>query len=367
MVTTVPVPRRAAADVGRVAIVIDADVYGGAEAYIGALLRSLPPAAAALVATEPVPQPLVELVADTGLRLHRLPKVRSKRDVAGAVAVVRALRSLRADVIHVNMATATNNRYALAAAIAVRVPTVVTVHSLAEVRSPGQRRLLRRLLSRVAAATAPSHAIAAQLRDLGAPAAAVRVVAAGVEARPSRSWDGDRATVRVGVLGRLSREKGVDVLVEAVRLLGTEGPVVEVAVAGDGPERAALERQAAGLPIRFVGFVDPSSFLDEIDLFCLPSRLEGMPVALLEAMMAGLPCVATAVGDVGLLEPAVVTVAPEDPAALCRALAALAADPAERRRLGEAARALVLDRYEVSRMVEEVLGLYAAAVADRRR
>jgi glycosyltransferase involved in cell wall biosynthesis len=131
------------------------------------------------------------------------------------------------------------------------------------------------------------------------------------------------------------------VLLAAVRALAGDGVPFEVVVGGEGRDGAALRAAAAGLPVAFPGFVtDVRGFLAGLDVFCLSSRREAMPLVLLEAMAEGLPCVATDVGDVRTAVGGdAVVVPPEDAGALAGALRGLLADPARRRALGAGARA----------------------------
>ncbi|MEZ6136139.1 MAG: glycosyltransferase [Pirellulaceae bacterium] len=96
-------------------------------------------------------------------------------------------------------------------------------------------------------------------------------------------------------LGRLSREKGVDVLLQAWRELSKDRLDWQLQIVGDGPERPRLEQQANDLQgVKFSGWADdPWSILREAGCFVLPSRYEGFPVALLEAMSQGTPAIAT--------------------------------------------------------------------------
>ena len=167
----------------------------------------------------------------------------------------------------------------------------------------------------------------------------------------------------LGTVSRLDPAKGIEVLLEAL-------PQVEDAalvVIGDGPQRAALESLAArlGLSARvyWAGFQpDVTRWLLAFDLFVQPSHYEGLPTTVLEAMAAGLPVVATAVGGTpevvvdgvtGLLVP------PRDSAALAQAIAALLRDPELRGRMGKAGRERVAQHFSVERMVRKTERLYA--------
>jgi glycosyltransferase involved in cell wall biosynthesis len=143
----------------------------------------------------------------------------------------------------------------------------------------------------------------------------------------SRSQTRD-GPARLGVVGRLIPEKGLDLLLAAMPRIVAARPVV-LTVVGDGPERAALERKALGLPVVFAGYISTqseiASFLRSIDVFVMPSRCEGLPNALLEALACGIPVVATDVP--GMAEAAAgnaILVPPDAPAALadavCRAI-----------------------------------------------
>ncbi len=173
----------------------------------------------------------------------------------------------------------------------------------------------------------------------------------------------------------LHRRKGQDVLIDALGRLDTSGltgPLVWL-LAGEGPESAALAAKAravAGVEIRLVGQLTPiEQALAAADIFCLPSRKEGLGVALLEAMAAGLPVVASAVG--GMREAVVdgesgLLVPPEDPQALAEALGVLLCAPERRAQLGNAARARVRAEFDVARMCSRTEELYVRLVrADR--
>lgn len=166
----------------------------------------------------------------------------------------------------------------------------------------------------------------------------------------------------VGAIGRLEPQKGFDVLLRALRVV----PDAAAVLVGDGAERHALRELAAHAAIadRVIWIdwtADARSYLPWFDVFVLPSRFEGFPLALLEALLAERAVVAADVGDVaeavlpgetGLLVP------PEDPGALAVAIRQLLSDDALRRRLGARGRDLVLSRFTASHMTRSFERLY---------
>jgi glycosyltransferase involved in cell wall biosynthesis len=175
----------------------------------------------------------------------------------------------------------------------------------------------------------------------------------------------------VAFVGRLHRQKGLKQLLGAFFTLLQSHPTAKLLLAGDGPERAGLETAVAGLRlqpfVRFLGALPaPWPLLAAADLFVLPSLWEGMPNALLEAMAAGLPCVATAVGAVPEVAAAgeeALLVPPGDAAPLLRAILELADDPARRRALGARARRRVEERFRIEATVARTEELYDGLLA----
>lgn len=176
-------------------------------------------------------------------------------------------------------------------------------------------------------------------------------------------------------VGRLSREKGFDLLLRALGLVRGAAATWPLLVVGDGMERAVLEQLAASLGVsgrvRWMGTVaDPRPLMQAATVFVLPSRVEGFPNALLEAMSVGAPVVSfdcpsgprqiVTTGVDGLL------VAPEDPQALAAAITRLGEDATLRHALGARARdrahAFALPR--VLARWDAVLGLSATGAAD---
>jgi glycosyltransferase involved in cell wall biosynthesis len=168
-------------------------------------------------------------------------------------------------------------------------------------------------------------------------------------------------------LGRLDAQKGLDVLLRAWDHVVVRRPAARLLLAGAGPARDALEaytrKVGLGKSVHFLGArPDPEALLQASEIFVLPSRSEGMSNALLEAMATGLPCVASRIGgNTDLIEHGVsgLLTPPGDVVTLAEALCALLEDPALRERLGKAARAFILERYAMDRVIRQYTELYA--------
>ncbi len=238
-------------------------------------------------------------------------------------------------------------------------------------------RALGRLLNRFATLTVTNcHAARAALLhgERTAPESVV-VLENGVDLdrfdRIPLLTSGGSETVRVGAVANLRPVKGLDVFVNAAARLASTHPRAVFEVAGEGEQRAALERQISesGLDGRFAlrgSVADVPGFLAGLRMAVLPSHSEGMSNALLEYMAAGRAVVATAVGAApdlivdgvhGLLVP------PGDAGALAGALDHLLREPALAARLGQAARARALQRYGREAMVRRFEAFYMGLVA----
>jgi glycosyltransferase involved in cell wall biosynthesis len=230
------------------------------------------------------------------------------------------------------------------------------------------------LLRRLDRVVAVSAEITAELAAHGFPADRIVRIPNGVDpVRFAPAPDAGAARQRIGLgpetalfLGRLDVEKGLDVALTAWTQVSARRPSARLVVAGDGPARAALEEQARELglggSVRFLGARrDPERLLQASPIFLLPSRSEGMSNALLEAMATGLACVATRTGgnaDVVEHEITGLLTSPGDAAAMAEALSLLLEDGSLRNRLGGAARAVVLERYAMDRIVQQYADLY---------
>jgi glycosyltransferase involved in cell wall biosynthesis len=350
-----------------VTFVVEANAFGGSETYVVELLQRLPRRfECALLAAEPVPDALRRAAHDLGVASSLMERANGKLDLARIARQARAVRATQPDLVHVNLPVVPYSRHLVGALVLAGLPAVATLHLASPLESGVQRQLLGLAFRRLTRLIAVSEETRQQLcSELGAAESVVHVVPNGVEVRPAVALRESPRVVRIGAVGRLSDQKGFDVLIEAVRELVNAGERVEAVIAGEGLDRQRLEEQARGLPVSFPGFVaDIPAFLAGVDVFCLPSRSEGLPFALLEAMMAGLPCVATGVGDVSLaLGDTGVIVTPDDVDGLAAGLAAVVRAPGQRLELGRLAHARAVERYSVERMVRQTAAIFDEALA----
>ncbi len=238
----------------------------------------------------------------------------------------------------------------------------VTAWQHAAFLKPWNRRLLRLLQARASLWVADSECVAELTRDrLKVPADRLElwpIFAADPSMPTARSWQSGE-TLRIGSLGRLHPVKGYDVLVAALAELtrnGFRAPVsFEVTIAGEGTERARLEAEIAAhaVPMRLPGYVEnPRDYLAAQHLYVQPSRSEGFCIAAHEAMSARLPVIASRVGELGFtivpgqtgwVRP------PGDVGAFAQALRMALSDPDKLAAMGQASRALVLERFSQDR------------------
>lgn len=314
-----------------------------------------------------------------GPRHVRLPQVRGLARPSFLLSFLAwaALNRRRFDVIHAHSTAA-----GLTAGLVGRLlgtPVVVKVTGMEAVMGltdPGPGWRLRRwLLDRTAdVLVAVSTEMMAALAAAGIPADrrvlipnGVRIEGPGERTSPARPAGGDGRMVLY--VGRLEEVKGVRRLLPAWSALA-RGAGTTLLVVGDGRLRSTLERDAAarGLngSVRFLGTrPDVGPFYQSADVFVLPSASEGLSNALLEAMAAGVPAVASNVGgNRDVVEDGVngLLVDWSDAAAAARAIARLLDDAAFRRRLGEAARRRAAD-YSLPAVADRYRALYGSLTA----
>jgi glycosyltransferase involved in cell wall biosynthesis len=292
-----------------------------------------------------------------------VPAPRSGHDWGSLVAHVRAIRSFRADIVHANLSSPWSCQYAIAAA-ALTGRSAVAVYQLPVPALSARQRFAKRLTSgRVDLHVGVGERTSREVESLvGLPAGSVRTVHNGVPDIAVEPMPRPRPGAIVGAAGRLEHQKGFDVLLRAFR----EVEDATLVLIGDGSEREQLRSLARGLELdgRIVWQEwsdDVRSYLPAFDLFVLPSRFEGFPLVVLEALLAETAVVATNVGSVpevvrheesGLLVPA------DDAPALAAAMRRLLADTDLRRSIGRHGRRLVLNRFTAQHMARSFHALY---------
>lgn len=220
-----------------------------------------------------------------------------------------------------------------------------------------------------------SEAVARHVRGLGSAAAKTVAIPNGVDVEAFKPRRGAGKGETVIFVGRLIFNKGPQFLVEALPAVATRFPEARFQLIGEGPLRSELETRVAraglGERVRFLGErEDVPALLAEGDLLVRPSLLEGLPLAVLEAMACGLPIIATPVGGT----PEVVKdgvngflVKPGDVSQLTERLCDLLADAALRRKMGRANRSLVEQGYSWDEIATRTLAVYRqACLRDRQ-
>jgi len=320
------------------------------------------------------PGPFATQAEAAGIEVVALDK-RGPIDPGAIVRLARLLRSRGIEVVHTHLWGA--NLWGRLAARAARVPVVVCTEHNVDSWKKGYHLALDRLLAPAAThLVAVSEEVRAFYERHGVGRGRWHVVYNGVEvsaaARPERG-DAFRALGLgpedrvVGLVGRLVPAKAPEVFLRALASAAAAVPRLRGLVVGDGPSRAAAEDEARRLGIEgrvvFAGLrKDVAELLPGLDALVFSSLREGLSMAMLEAMAAGVPIVATAVGGTpelithdttGLLVP------PGRPDALAEALVSLLQDPAAAERLRAAARRHVEERFSAGKMFEAHEALYA--------
>jgi glycosyltransferase involved in cell wall biosynthesis len=292
------------------------------------------------------------------------------------------LNSQQPDVLHTWLFAA-NSYGRLAAGATPRCPVVVSERCVDSWKSGWQLWLDRRLASRTARLVGNSQSVADFYRDQGLPQAKLAVVHNGIDL--PETFSGAREQARrelglapsghvVGYVGRLARQKRVIDLIWAFELIRVMEGEVQFVIIGDGPERDRLEHFAHSLEIgprvRFVGHrEDAQRLLPAFDLFWLASDFEGLSNSIMEAMAAGLPVIASDIppnrelvvpGETGYLAPV------GDRVAFAQFGQRLLLDPALARRLGQAGRERMAEKFSVERMVQGYARLYRQLLESRR-
>lgn len=310
--------------------------------------------------------------------------VRPLNDLRALAALRREIRSFQPHIVHTHTAKA--GVLGRIAAISCRVP--IRVHSyhghlLTGYFGPLVVRIIRIVESLLARRTSALVAVGARVRDELIEAGVgiaeqYAIIPPGVRQGPipsvregRKALGIDEGTQVVLFVGRLTRIKRFDRLIKAMAIVTSEAPETLLVVAGEGDELEDAKRVAEplGTAVRFLGWCSELSFAyGAADVVVLTSDSEGMPVSLIEAAMAGLPCVTTDVGSAGevVVHGRTGYVVSTDPESISEALLTLLQDDGLRERMGDTARQLAERNFPEARLVSDHELLYKRLVADQR-
>ncbi len=379
-----------------IAYVIPRMSVGGAQTHLLQVLRRLDqrrfrPLLCVLATDRKDPLHLLDRVRDLGVPIldarvrdtaNSLVRPHSLLQIA---RIARELRRRRVRIVHSYLFHA--NWFGTLAARVAGVPVAIVSKRSMDVYRRSRDRWACRLSNRLAhCVTAVAGAVRDQVHAVeGCPLEKIVVIPNGIDidALPSgpslnghRPWVGVNDDDKVlGTITRLVWKRGHEELLQASALVRHAVPSAKLVIVGDGPLRPSLEDQVQRLGldggVRFLGAVpNAARLLPRFDVFVLSSVLEGMSNALLEAMAAARPVVATRVGgnpelvidgETGLLVP------PKDPRALAEAVVRLMRDPDLAGRLGQAARRRVESAFTLTAMVARLERLYEELLVARDR
>lgn len=352
-------------------LVVDSLEIGGAERHVTDLAIALRRDGYDVMVACSGGGPLERELTDAAIPVHVLMSEVVKRRVS--LDYCRALRELLrdnpVDLVHAHVYASQ-----VGAALALRnsrIPLVLTEHSAGHWKGISARCMSRWARGQAADVIAVSESIARSL-----PSYRVRVIPNAVPPSDA-SGETPRESPRsgrhlIGVVARLQPEKGIDIFLRAAAEVVEYCPGARFLIVGDGPERPALQRMALGL-----GLEDRTRFLDSVlsgrsilpflDVLAAPSRSEGAPLVVLEAMAGGVPIVASRAGGIpeqvrdgreALLVP------PGNPTELARAIVRLLYDRPLAERLASAAKVRVEARFSYPDMLRQIEDLYAARVRN---
>ncbi|MCX6354792.1 MAG: glycosyltransferase [Candidatus Aureabacteria bacterium] len=320
---------------------------------------------------------------DAGVKVVYVPKF-TRYDATVLYRLARTLRREGVDIAHTHLFTA--DSWGRVAAAMARVPLVVsTLHAVDLWLSPLQlsvekwtSRLAHRLIA-VSRAVKDFY-----ISKVGIPPEKISVVCNGIDGSrlPAvveregklRQLGVSPKSLLVGVAARLEEQKDLFTWLRAARIAAGERPDLEFVIAGEGSQREALEEFSRSIGMeQKVHFLGAREDVEEIiavcDLIMFSSRFEGLSLAMLESMASGKAVIAGRMGETaeiiqhgenGLLTPA------GDERELSRAMLSLLKNEGERRRLGEAARKTVMERFSLERMIEGTVQIYEEGLSRRR-
>ncbi|GBF35373.1 glycosyl transferase group 1 [Desulfocucumis palustris] len=364
----------------RVLHVIGGGEFGGAERHILNLATAMDPQRVAITVCCLFADPFVKVARDVGINALAIP-MRHKMDLSIITKLRDVIKKEEIDIVHTHGVRA-NLVGRVAAKLAGRDTVVTTVHSLLAQDYPGMFSRLANMFIERASRGLTTHFIAVSgglqkaLLQQGIPEKKITVIYNGLNPEdfiaklPLGTWRvnmGIEPDVSlVAIIGRLHPVKGHRIFLRAAAEILKNRPEVRFVVVGCGPERDRLEEYANLLGISeavlFTGFVDNvADILPNLNLLVIPSLWEGFGLTALEAMVAGVPVVATSVGGLpevvehgstGLLVP------PGDDAALARGINWMLDHPNEALEMAESARKVVGEKFTARVMARKTEDLY---------
>jgi glycosyltransferase involved in cell wall biosynthesis len=363
----------------RIALLSESKVCGGAEQYLLLLARGIVSLGHEAVFFLPAQSVWRGRVDAGGWDSYEYPDPSSAGLLRRVGCLLSALRSAEPDILHINLpSTYSASLSAGALAARVRGCSVVTTEHLSMIGRARRMAPFKALFtSFVQKIIAVSDATRGGLVDThGIRGDKIVVVLNGVDLEELDAVSRDEARTRFGIrpgvtaigcVGELIKRKGQSFLIDAIAEVYREFEgTLQLVLVGDGEERGALESQAKrrglGEAVTFSGHIDGAGpLLKAFDIFVMPSLMEALPFALLEAMAGGVPPVATSVygipevvrdGETGLLVP------PADTPALTAAIRRLLTEPDLRERFAAASRELAEKKFSLENMVSQTVAVY---------
>lgn len=365
-----------------VVLYVDSDVFGGSEQVVLQLMQGLDGTRWRPVLLHHPEAGLARLLQHAravDVRTLAVPRVTDRNLLLRLPRLIGAISHLQPAIFHAHLNWQLSCKFGLAAAALRRTPAVLaTVHLFVDALMNRNVRAQMRVVTRVVDRFLPvSRHVETRLVSQGIPAAKLGLIRNGID--PERfevARDADLRTALAGdstapvvlTAARLVPQKAIGVLLAAAALV----PGVIFLLAGEGPDRPALEARAAELGVssrvRFLGArLDMAELLAVSDLFVLPSLAEGLPISILEAMAGAKPVVATRIGGIdevvlegetGLMVP------PGDAEALAAAIRRVLADPELAWRLGQGGRTRVYQEFSLAGMIAAIDATYEEMLAS---
>jgi glycosyltransferase involved in cell wall biosynthesis len=321
---------------------------------------------------------LTAALGSMGAEITYMPKA-PLRNASRFLRLLKLIRKENFDLLHTHLAHA--NVLGILCAISLRIPVIVSMHNIlsGRKRSRSTEKLERFLLRFATRIIAVGENVAADYRPLfpktivTLPNAVNEIPRLAEDERIvlRQTLTGDAHAPILIAVGRLTEQKGFSDLLRAFEIIHAKNPSAILIIAGDGHLRAKLQddTEARGLQshVRWLGMRnDVPNLLAVSDVYLSAAHWEGLSIALLEAMSAGLPAVVTQVGDApNVIVPGTgVLVPPRAPDQFATAVEALLQNPPEMRRMGSAARERIHAEYGSQAWFAKLMEIYEGAITQ---